>query len=290
MRHKTGEMHGTRAGLRTDATAQLADLERRNPEWHAWLRLLREALRALDDAAWSDGLGDPSGAHAADAPLLHGRVLTVDSRRLGRLMQDLAATAAATGLAGTQSLARYRFSAEADMDLLAAVLRHDRSRLEGLGALETVMRLASLPLLQACRRSLQQQVPRPWPHGYCPICGSWPLLAELRSLDRSRWLRCGRCGGDWPVSWLCCAFCGESDHERLGTLVLEGEPETLTVETCSNCSGYLKAITTLQAIPPFELLLRDLDTVDLDVAALDRGFVRPEGDGVPLDLRVTERL
>jgi FdhE protein len=281
MRDATGEMHGTPAGLRTDATAQLADLEHRRPEWSAWLRMLREALRALDDAAWSDGLGDLAGARAADAPLLHGRVLTVDARRLGRLMQDLAATAAVTG---------YRPSPETDTDLLSAVLRHDHKRLEGLGALETVAQLAALPLLQACRRSLQEHVPRPWPHGYCPICGSWPLLAELRSLDRTRWLRCGRCGGDWPVSWLCCAFCGESNHERLGTLVLEGEPETLTVETCSTCSGYLKAITTLQAIPPFELLLRDLDTVDLDVAALDRGFVRPERDGFPLDLRVTGRL
>jgi len=284
-------MHGTTAGLRTDSTARLADLERRKPEWQAWLRLLGETLRALDDPAWSAPLADAGestgGPRAPDEPLLHGRVLVVDDRRLARLVRDLVETQG--------SLAGFRPSADAAVQLLAAVLGPDRARLGGLatsagvdpGALETVARLAAVPLLQSCGRLLRDQVPRSWSNGYCPICGSWPLLAELRSLERTRHLRCGRCGGDWRVAWLCCAYCGETDHERLGTLVLEGEPETWSVETCSRCSGYLKSVTTLQAIHPFELLLRDVETVELDVVALDRGYARPGGDGFPLDLGVT---
>lgn len=295
-------MHGTTAGLRTDSTARLADLERRKPECQAWLRLLGEALRALEDPAWSAPLAaaEPDstlGPRSAVEPLLHGRVLVADARRLSRLVHDLVKTASATGLVGAGTLAGYRPSADAAVQLVAAVLGPDHASIGGLatsagvdpGALETVARLAAVPLLQSCGRLLRDQVPRSWSNGYCPICGSWPLLAELRSLERTRQLRCGRCGGDWRVAWLCCAYCGETDHERLGTLVLEGEPETFTVETCSQCLGYLKAITTLQAIPPFELLLRDLETVELDVAALDRGFARPGGDGFPLDLRVTVR-
>lgn len=269
-------MHGTTAGLRTDATAQLADLERRKPEWQAWLRLLGVTLRAFDDPAWSAPLVPhaDSGPASTD-PLLNGRVLVVDARRLGRLVHDLAET--------TGTLAGYQPSADDAVQLIRGILGRGIES----GALETVARLAALPLLHSCGRLLRNQVPGSWSHGYCPICGSWPLLAELRSLERARYLRCGRCGGDWRVSWLCCAYCGETDHERLGTLVLEGEPETWSVETCSQCSGYLKSVTTLQAIPPFELLLRDLETVELDVAARDRGFVRPDGDGFPLDLLVT---
>jgi FdhE protein len=111
----------------------------------------------------------------------------------------------------------------------------------------------------------------------------------MRSLDQTRRLRCGRCGSEWGgrADWLSCAFCGEKNHDKLARLVLEGEPETLTVETCLECHGYLKSVTTLQPIPPFELLLQDLETVELDVAALERGFARPAGDGFPLDLRVT---
>lgn len=290
MRNRAGRLHGTTASLRADSTAQLADLERRKPEWRAWLRLLGHALRALDDPTWSAPLADAGdstgGPRAPDEPLLHRRVLVVDDRRLQRLVRDLVETEG--------SLAGFQPSADAAVQLVAAVLGQDRAGIGGLaasagvdpGALVTIARLAAVPLLQSCRRLLQHQVPRSWSKGYCPICGSWPLLAELRSLDRTRQLRCGRCGGDWRITWLCCAYCGETDHERLGTLVLEGEPETLTVETCSQCVGYVKAITTLQAIPPFELLLRDLETVELDVAALDRGFARPGGDGFPLDLRV----
>lgn len=266
-------MHGTIAGLRTDATARLADLERRRPEWQAWIRLLGRVLPALDDRVWSAPLVADSGSapRLADEPLLHRRELVVDGAALEQLVGDLVET-----------------EGSLTVQLVAAVLRADDARISAEPqGLVTIARLAAVPLLHSCGRLLQDQVPQSWSQGYCPICGSWPLLAELRSLDRTRQLRCGRCGGDWRSSWLCCAYCGETDHERLGTLVLEGEPETVTVETCSQCRGYLKAITTLQPIPPFELLLTDLETVELDVAALDRGFARPASDGFPLDLRLT---
>jgi FdhE protein len=63
----------------------------------------------------------------------------------------------------------------------------------------------------------------------------------------------------------------------------------VTVETCFHCLGYLKSVTTLQAIGSEELLLRDLETVEMDMAALDRGFVRPGGAGFPVELRLTSR-
>jgi hypothetical protein len=42
----------------------------------------------------------------------------------------------------------------------------------------------------------------------------------------------------------------------------------------------------LQAIPPFELLLRDLETLELDLVALDRGYGRPEGSGVAVEVEI----
>jgi FdhE protein len=183
------------------------------------------------------------------------------------------------------------------MHLLTAAIRQDRVGVGEVaaagtvdpGTLETIAQLAAIPLLQSCAGPLHDQVPVSWARGYCPICGSWPLLGEFRSLDRTRRLRCGRCAGDWRINWLRCPYCDETDHERLGSLVLGDQLETLTVETCRNCFGYLKSVTTLQAIPPFELLLRDLETVELDMAALDRGYARPEGAGFSLDLQVTAK-
>jgi len=92
-------------------------------------------------------------------------------------------------------------------------------------ALETVVNLAVWPLLQACGRRLQAHIPSGWSRGYCPVCGAWPVLAELRGLERTRCLRCGRCGADWQRPWLACVYCNERDHERLGSLVIEGRVE-----------------------------------------------------------------
>jgi FdhE protein len=88
---------------------------------------------------------------------------------------------------------------------------------------------------------------------------------------------------------LCCIYCSEREHERLGSLVLEDEGERLKVETCASCRGYLKSVATLQGIPAFELLLQDLETVELDLVALDRGYQRPQEIGFQLDARVVPR-
>jgi FdhE protein len=90
------------------------------------------------------------------------------------------------------------------------------------------------------------------------------------------------------MTWLRCVHCGERDHEKLGSLVPEEAAETQKVETCASCRGYLKVLTTLEASSHLDLLLRDLDTVDLDLVALDRGYARPPGPGFALEVRVAD--
>jgi FdhE protein len=131
-------------------------------------------------------------------------------------------------------------------------------------------------------------VPPHWHHGYCPVCAAWPILAERRGLDRSRRLRCGRCGAEWKVQWLYCVYCGEREHERLGSLESDDRGEMLKVETCATCRGYLKSIASLQGFPAFELLLQDLETVEFDLVALDRGYCRPLRSGFALDIQIVD--
>jgi FdhE protein len=230
----------------------------------------------------------PGGAPPGGAPLLHGRELVVDAARLQRLVHRLASLA---------SLGGYQPSRTEALALLQAVVQQDRARIDALAlsagvdpaALGSLAELAALPPLHACRRLLEASAPAHWPHGYCPICASGPVLVEHRGLDRSRWARCGRCGGAWEVEWLRCLYCGERGHERLGSLVPEDGGDVLKVETCASCRGYLKSMATLLPIPPFELLLRDLETVELDLVALDRGYHRPAEHVPPLETRVVAR-
>lgn len=282
-------MHRTAERVRRDPTTRLGELGRQRPEWRTWLTMLSEVSRALEDPRWQSPLPDaPADAHAgseAGAPLLHQRRLKIDRRGAQRLLRGLASAAAG-------SLRGYRPSVQDAVELVTAAVRQDSAEVGALAAaagvdgraLSSVVHLASLPLLQSCGRALESRVPRYWPDGYCPVCAAWPILAERRGIDRSRQLRCGRCAVEWEAQWLCCVYCGERDHLRLGSLVPEEGGEVLKVEICHSCGGYLKSVATLQRIPAIELLLQDLDTVELDLVAVDRGYGRPERAGFPLEV------
>jgi len=295
-------MHGTDPGLRADLSLRLAGLERQRPEWQAWLGLLGEAERARVDAGWGTAIdgteaGGTNAGASANVPLLHGRTLEVDAGRVRQFVSRLGEIAAADTVTGAAPLGRYRPSPEDAMRLLAAAVRQDLDEIRALaaaadidpGALTSIAHLVAFPLLQSCGRLVHGRIPSFWLHGYCPVCAAWPILAERRGLDRTRRLRCGRCGGEWQVQWLCCIYCGEREHEHLGTLMPEEGGERLQVETCASCGGYVKSVATLQEIPAFELLLQDLETVELDLVALDRGYGRPGQAGFSLDVHLRDR-
>ena len=134
-----------------------------------------------------------------------------------------------------------------------------------------------IPLLHACRR--RWGVPKSWAKTYCPICGAWPGFAESCGVERVRYLRCVRCGAAWRARGLECVYCGMAEHGRLGSLVPEEGPPKWAIEVCGACRGYLKAFTTLGPAAPENVLLKDLETVELDVVAGQRGYRRPDGTG-----------
>jgi FdhE protein len=140
---------------------------------------------------------------------------------------------------------------------------------------------APMPLLHACRRRWSDALPKAWSRGDCPVCGAWPAFAETCGVERARYLRCVRCGAAWRVHGLSCPFCANRDHATLGSLVPEdGAPRDgppWAIEVCRRCRGYLKVFTVLQPAAPEALLVQDLKTVELDVAAESRGYARPQG-------------
>lgn len=270
-------------------------LAREHPEWRPWLAPLAQALRALEDPTWAAAVPDEPAAGGDGVPLLDGARLEVDSRAARRHVSAVLGAAAEGGDARFERAARAR-----DLDplaLLAAAANgapvHVAMQARALGLDETALAalapLLAAPLLHAAAARWRARVPAGWRHGYCPICGAWPVLAEARGLERDRRLRCGRCGGDWWADWVRCPFCDNRDHTRLGALVPGADGDTRRVETCAACGGYLKTVTTLGATRPADLPLLDLATVDLDVAALERGAVRRDGLGHPVAVAVAAR-
>ena len=115
-----------------------------------------------------------------------------------------------------------------------------------------------------------------WRRGYCPFCGSWPLLGEYRGLELTRWLRCGLCATEWEVDRVLCCFCNNRAPQDLTNLAAEGEEQKQRAVACERCRCYVKQISTLAPIPPVQLLVADLATLHLDLAALQRNYTAPQ--------------
>jgi FdhE protein len=287
-------MHGTTSSLRTagglSATGHEPQLD---PAWRPWVRLLDAVLKAADDPKWEAAVPEPVADRPAEAPLLHGSTLHPDARRLRRLVRELLRLAAEVGEGGA-SLARLRSRRLDAPALLSAAIAHDADSIDRIAseadveasALGVVARLAATPLLHACEKRLRQQVPVAWMKGYCPICGAWPALAEMRGIERNRRLRCGRCGGDWAIPVLRCPFCDELRHDRLGSLLPESEEQKRRIDVCNTCKGYVKTFTTLAPKSLRSLAMDDLASVELDIAAQERDYARPPHPAYPLAITI----
>ncbi|MGE5244402.1 MAG: formate dehydrogenase accessory protein FdhE [Betaproteobacteria bacterium] len=111
-----------------------------------------------------------------------------------------------------------------------------------------------------------------WSHGYCAACGSWPALAEV--VNGRRLLRCSFCATAWELPTYACVYCGEAG-EPFVTAAPNQERADRRVEVCGSCSGYLKAVEVPEPSSFPLLAIADLETMDLDVAAMEHGYARP---------------
>jgi FdhE protein len=227
---------------------------------------------------------------------LHTAVIEVDAAALDQWLRRLLRIACEHGDAAALGEAARSRALDA-LAVVEAAIDHDAERLGSLAgaagveanALGAIAHLAAAPLLHQARRAHERAGSEYWQPGYCPVCGAFPTLAEARGLERARRLRCARCGADWWTEWLRCSFCGNREHTTLGSLVPDRAGDSRRAETCEQCRAYVKTLTTLTAIPAAELGLEDLATVDLDLAALERGYRRPATSGARLAARVVAR-
>ncbi len=143
-----------------------------------------------------------------------------------------------------------------------------------------VAELAVGPFVYALQRRLFEDVQEEslrtalgrWDFGYCPACGSWPAVAEV--VGGHRTLRCSFCSCAWEMHRYACIYCGETGEKFVTAAPDEGRKDR-RVEVCGACGGYLKTID-LPELSPFPLLsISDIETTDLDVAAMEHGYQRP---------------
>lgn len=272
----------------TVAASDLDRLRGQRPEWAPWLAVVEAMLHEAASPAWDAAVPPPPARTISpDAPLLAGATVSVAEGTVRRLLERLVRAASRHGahrLAGLDAVLGADVNA---LELFSAALNQSADRLHVLAsahgvdpeALQGLIGLLPVPFLQACRHRWSRAAGEAWTGGCCPMCGSWPAFAEVRGIERSRYLRCARCGAAWCGHTLTCVFCGTRDHDQLATLVPAAGGPNAVVEACTRCSGYLKTFTRLQGCAPRAVMVEDLASVDLDLAALDLGYARPAGNG-----------
>jgi len=111
-----------------------------------------------------------------------------------------------------------------------------------------------------------------WGNGYCPACGSWPAVAEV--VGGHRTMRCSFCAAAWELKTYACIYC-RNESETFITAAPDLERKDRRIEACQACGSYLKTLD-LAELSPFPLLaISDLETMDLDVAAMEHNYSRP---------------
>jgi FdhE protein len=256
------------------------------PEAASWLGVLAVTLEECGSPAWESTAAAatlrselPSGA-----PLIAGARIFINAGLADHWMRRLLTIAAEAGPEAASLRVAASDPGRDGLALLEAAINADGERIADFAralavnpeALTAAATLAAMPALQALRRRFGAAVDLHWGEGICPFCGGWPLLAEQRGLERTRRLRCGRCGGDWAQAGIRCPYCGVVGHAARSALVSEQDGEARKVETCRACRGYLKSVSTLRAWAGDEVTLADLATIELDLVALEREYERPE--------------
>jgi len=282
--------------------AALNGLRRERPEWEPWLAVVDEILREAGSPVWEAAVPAAAQAQQTAVPLLAGTTLSLEADLARRLFERLIRTASR---AGTPKMSSLKAALHADVEwvpLFTASLCQDSDRINEIAAvsgadaeaLHAVIALLPVPFLHACNRRWASSIPASWVEGYCPVCGSLPAFAEVRGIERNRYFRCGRCGGQWHARALYCPYCAMSDHDELVALVPEkGDSNAVgsnaVIEACQRCLGYVKTFTRLQGCSPGAVMIEDLASVDLDLAAIEHGFARPPGPGFALGITVADK-
>jgi formate dehydrogenase accessory protein FdhE len=264
---------------------QSPDLKDAASRYEKILPLLRDAdLRAATVSI------SPEQAHAklvVGLPLLYDVELELDYAEAHMLMLRLANALEKVSGNGRDACRRIREALEEGRlevgTLLSCIAAGDQGTVASAaqclkldaGFVWTLAQNAFKPALHSwCRQLAPLLEGITWNKGYCPVCGSIPILGELQDNHLSKHLRCGQCSADWPFHRLQCLYCGNEDHHTLGYLYEEPRHEKMMVEVCNQCRGYLKVIVSFTPIPPQLLPVEDLATLRLDYIAEKHGYAR----------------
>ncbi|MCR5813175.1 MAG: formate dehydrogenase accessory protein FdhE [Desulfovibrio sp.] len=121
-----------------------------------------------------------------------------------------------------------------------------------------------------------------WQQGYCPVCGSYPIIAWLDKPvidERNTYLHegggrkhlyCGVCGSDWRFLRLACPSCGVSANRKIEILAEESNTHGEALDWCSQCRSYCPTVDIRERISLPHLEAQALGMLHLELVAHEK--------------------
>jgi FdhE protein len=142
------------------------------------------------------------------------------------------------------------------------------------GVMNFLLHTTIKPFVEVVASHLKDMVDEDlWEKGSCPICGSHPLMGELRGEEGRRIWTCSFCGTPWRGKRVMCPFCENTDQGSLRYFYTEKE-KAYRIDICDKCKRYIKTVDSREFAEEIFLPVEDIATLHLDILAANKGFKR----------------
>lgn len=217
-------------------------------------------------------------------PLLAPTDLRVDRDRAVAFLSGLAEVLQTNGKAADEQIEKLRDALQAGgidpAGIYAAIVEHRREPIEqaaeevGIQAplIEFLFELPLKAALEAFSAGCEAADLAGWQEGFCPICGSRPLMAEISGEEGKRLLFCSTCSFKWPFRRIKCPACGNEETDKQSYFTVD--EGAVRVDLCTACNGYIKTRDTRKGGGDDPLDVVDILTIHLDLLAAKEGYTK----------------
>ncbi len=144
---------------------------------------------------------------------------------------------------------------------------------KGKDVLVFIIKESLKPFLEKYCEGIKEEITEErWVEGTCPVCGSFPSIAELRGEEGKRYLVCPDCSMEWAFERIKCPFCNIEEQKKIEYFSPEKE-SWYRVMLCKSCNHYLKVLDYREMEKPPVFEVEQLATLHLDVIAKKEKFV-----------------
>ena len=109
----------------------------------------------------------------------------------------------------------------------------------------------------------------------CPVCASAPVTSVIGPASEgqsNRYLHCSLCAASWNYVRIKCVACGST--KGIAYHSIEGSNQAVRAETCEECHGYVKILST-EKEPGLDPVVDDIASTGLDLMVAEAGWHRP---------------